>query len=158
VKNTKLHNQVSTCIKQKCQQDIRICVAALDHTGIILISFIHCILGYTFSSWVLLQFSTCLVGELGASCTIAPNDREARSKHNSVANWGTRHSCQFTHSTDLSDIRCCPLKGLYLHTEQHEQNKCTQTSMPGVGFETTIPVFERVKSVHVLHSAVTVNC
>jgi hypothetical protein len=35
-------------------------------------------------------------------------------------------------------------------TEQHKQNKRTQTSMPLVEFEPTIPVFERVKTVHAL--------
>jgi hypothetical protein len=79
VKGTNLHGQVSTCIKQKFQQDIRIRIAALDYAGKILISFVHCILGYTFSHWALLQISTCLVGGLDASCTIAPYDREARS-------------------------------------------------------------------------------
>jgi hypothetical protein len=34
-------------------------------------------------------------------------------------------------------------------------NKRTQTSMPQVGFETTIPVFERVKTVHALGRADT---
>jgi hypothetical protein len=33
-------------------------------------------------------------------------------------------------------------QGRYLHTEEQTQNKCTQTSMPWVGFEPTIPVFE----------------
>jgi hypothetical protein len=36
------------------------------------------------------------------------------------------------------------------------QNKCTQTSMPRVRFETTIPVFERAKTVHALDRAATV--
>jgi hypothetical protein len=31
-----------------------------------------------------------------------------------------------------------------------------QTSMPGVGFEPTIPVFEQVKTVHALERAATV--
>jgi hypothetical protein len=35
------------------------------------------------------------------------------------------------------------------------QNKRTQTSMPRVGFQHTIPVLEREKTVHVLHSAAT---
>jgi hypothetical protein len=35
------------------------------------------------------------------------------------------------------------------------QNKRTQTSMPRVGFEPTIPVFERAKTVHALDRAVT---
>jgi hypothetical protein len=36
------------------------------------------------------------------------------------------------------------------------QNKGTQTSMPRVGFEPTIPVFEGAKTVHALDRAVTV--
>jgi hypothetical protein len=36
------------------------------------------------------------------------------------------------------------------------QNKRTQTSMPRVGFERTIPVFKRAKTVNALHRAVTV--
>jgi hypothetical protein len=36
------------------------------------------------------------------------------------------------------------------------QNKHTQTSMPQVGFEPTIPVFERPKTVHALDRAATV--
>jgi hypothetical protein len=36
------------------------------------------------------------------------------------------------------------------------QNRHTQTSMPRVGFETTIPAFERVKTVHALDRAATV--
>jgi hypothetical protein len=36
------------------------------------------------------------------------------------------------------------------------QNKLTQTSMPRVGFEPAIPVFERAKTVHALDRAATV--
>jgi hypothetical protein len=36
------------------------------------------------------------------------------------------------------------------------QNKRTQTSIPQVGFEPTIPVFERAKGVHALDCAATV--
>jgi hypothetical protein len=36
------------------------------------------------------------------------------------------------------------------------QNKCTQTSMPLVGFEPATPVFERAKVVHALDRAATV--
>jgi hypothetical protein len=36
------------------------------------------------------------------------------------------------------------------------QNKRTQTFMPSVGFEPTIPAFERTKTVHVLDRAATV--
>jgi hypothetical protein len=45
---------------------------------------------------------------------------------------------------------------LYLHTEQHKQNKHTQISMTQFGFDPTIPVFERENMVHILDSAVTV--
>jgi hypothetical protein len=43
------------------------------------------------------------------------------------------------------------------HTEQHKQNKRTQTCMPWVGFEPTTPVFERAKTVHALYRAATVT-
>jgi hypothetical protein len=36
------------------------------------------------------------------------------------------------------------------------QNKRMQTSMPRVGFEPTIPAFERAKKVHTLDRAATV--
>jgi hypothetical protein len=49
-----------------------------------------------------------------------------------------------------------PSQGRYLHTEQHKQNKNTQTSMPRVGVEPTIKVFERAKTVHALDCAATV--
>jgi hypothetical protein len=42
------------------------------------------------------------------------------------------------------------------NTEQHKQNKRTQTSMPRVGFEPTIPEFEQTKPVHALDCAATV--
>jgi hypothetical protein len=44
-----------------------------------------------------------------------------------------------------------PSQGRYLH----KQNKRTQTSMSQVGFEPTIPVFERAKMVDTLDSAAT---
>jgi len=43
----------------------------------------------------------------------------------------------------------CPTQGLYLHTGQHETEKRGHTSMPRVGFEPTIPVLERSKTVRV---------
>jgi hypothetical protein len=46
-------------------------------------------------------------------------------------------------------------QGRYLHTKQRKQSKRTQTSMPRVGFEPTIPVFERAKTVHALDRAAT---
>jgi hypothetical protein len=42
------------------------------------------------------------------------------------------------------------------HTGQYKQNKRTQTSAPRVGFEPTIPVFERAKTVHSLDRATIV--
>jgi hypothetical protein len=46
-----------------------------------------------------------------------------------------------------------PSQGRYLHTEQHKQNKSTETSM---GLEPTIPVFERAKTVYASDRAATV--
>jgi hypothetical protein len=45
---------------------------------------------------------------------------------------------------------------LHTHRTTQKQNKRTQTSIPLVGFEPTIPVFERAKTVHALDLAVTV--
>jgi hypothetical protein len=42
------------------------------------------------------------------------------------------------------------------HRTTQTQNKCTHTSMPRVGFELTIPVFERAKTVNALDRAATV--
>jgi hypothetical protein len=42
------------------------------------------------------------------------------------------------------------------HRTTQTQNKRTQTSMPLVGFEPTIPAFEREKTVHALDRAATV--
>jgi hypothetical protein len=47
-------------------------------------------------------------------------------------------------------------QGFYLHTKQHKQNKRTQTFTPWVGFEPTIPGFERAKAVYALDRAATV--
>jgi hypothetical protein len=46
-----------------------------------------------------------------------------------------------------------PSQSLRLHTGQQKQNTHTQTSMPRVGFEPTILVFERTKTVDVLDRA-----
>jgi hypothetical protein len=40
-----------------------------------------------------------------------------------------------------------PMQGLYLHTGQHNTQKRRHTFMPRVGFESTIPVFERPKKI-----------
>jgi hypothetical protein len=42
------------------------------------------------------------------------------------------------------------------HRTAQTQNKRTQTSIPQVGFEPTIPMFERAKTVHALDRATTV--
>jgi hypothetical protein len=49
-----------------------------------------------------------------------------------------------------------PSQGSYLHTEQHEQNKRTQTSMTRVRFEPTTPAFKWAKTVHALDRTATV--
>jgi hypothetical protein len=62
----------------------------------------------------------------------------------------------YTQSVELPERGISQSQGRYLHTEQHKQNKRTQISMPRVGFEPTIPVFERTKTVHALGRAATV--
>jgi hypothetical protein len=42
------------------------------------------------------------------------------------------------------------------HRTTQTQNKRTQTSMPRVGFELTVPVSERAKAVHALDRTATV--
>jgi hypothetical protein len=42
------------------------------------------------------------------------------------------------------------------HRTTQTQNKCTQATKPREGFEPTIPVFERAKTVHALDGATTV--
>jgi preprotein translocase subunit SecG len=42
------------------------------------------------------------------------------------------------------------------HRTKQTRNKRTQTSMPQIGFEPAIPVFERAKTVHALDRATTV--
>jgi hypothetical protein len=42
------------------------------------------------------------------------------------------------------------------HRTTQTQNKRTETSISGVGFEPTIPAFDRVKTVHALDRAATV--
>jgi hypothetical protein len=52
---------------------------------------------------------------------------------------------------DQSIVRLIPI-----HRTTQTQNKRTQTSMPGVEFEPTTPVFERAKTVHASGHAATV--
>jgi hypothetical protein len=46
-------------------------------------------------------------------------------------------------------------QGLYLHSTTDTHIQRTQTSMPWVGFESTIPAFERAKTVQALDLAAT---
>jgi hypothetical protein len=48
-------------------------------------------------------------------------------------------------------------KLLPTHRTTQTQNKRRQTSIPSVGFEPTIPVFERAKTVHALDRPATVT-
>jgi hypothetical protein len=61
----------------------------------------------------------------------------------------------YTQSVGLLGRRISPSQSLYIHAE-YKQNKRTQTTMPWVGFELTIPVFERAKASHALDRAATV--
>jgi hypothetical protein len=62
----------------------------------------------------------------------------------------------YTQSVGLLGLVVSPSLGRYLHTEQYKQNKRIRTSMPLVGFEPTILVFEGAKTVHALHRAAAV--
>jgi hypothetical protein len=64
----------------------------------------------------------------------------------------------FTQSLGLVGRVISPSQGRYLHTGQHDHriNAHKQRSMPGVGFESTIPAFERAEAVHALDRAATV--
>jgi hypothetical protein len=54
------------------------------------------------------------------------------------------------------DGRSALSEGRYLHRTTQTQEKRRQTSMPRVGFEPTIPVFERAKTFHATDRAATV--
>jgi hypothetical protein len=62
----------------------------------------------------------------------------------------------FLHGRGILGRGISPSQGRYPYTGQHKNSKRTQTSMPQVGFELTIPVFERAKAVDVLDRAATV--
>jgi hypothetical protein len=64
-------------------------------------------------------------------------------------------SWSFTQSIGLLRREISPSQGRYLHTGQHRHRINSQTCMPWVGFEPTIPVFERAKTVHALDRAAT---
>jgi hypothetical protein len=68
---------------------------------------------------------------------------------------GRFFSSSFTQSVGLLGRGISPSQGCYLHTGQHKQIERTQTFMPQMGFEPTIPVFERAKTVHALDRATT---
>jgi hypothetical protein len=51
--------------------------------------------------------------------------------------------------------RISSLQGPYLHRRIQTENECRETSMPRVGFESTIPVFMRAKTVHALDRTAT---
>jgi hypothetical protein len=61
----------------------------------------------------------------------------------------------FTQPVGLPGRGISPSQGRYLHTGQHK-HKRTQILMPRVGFEPTIPAFERAKTVHASDRAATV--
>jgi hypothetical protein len=76
---------------------------------------------------------------------------EVRTKHLSNTWWRILSSFLIhAQPVRLLGRGISPSQDRYLSTEQHKQNKRTQTSMPGVGFEPTTPVFDRAKTVHVL--------
>jgi hypothetical protein len=62
----------------------------------------------------------------------------------------------FTQSVGLLGRGISHSQGLYLNTGQHKQNKRTQTFMPRIEFEPTIPTVERAKTVLALDRVATV--
>jgi hypothetical protein len=56
----------------------------------------------------------------------------------------------------LIDNLLYSVRALPAHRTAQTQNKCTQASLPQVGFEPTIPVFEWAKTFHALDRAATV--
>jgi hypothetical protein len=50
-----------------------------------------------------------------------------------------------------------PIARPLLNAGKHRHNKCGQTTVPHVGFESTIPIFERAKIFHALDLVATVN-
>jgi hypothetical protein len=79
--------------------------------------------------------------------------------------------CSRTHATEFSlglvlepihsrydffEGKISPTQGHFVHTGQYRQNKHTQTSMPLVGFDPTVSVFEPAKTVHTLDRSATV--
>jgi hypothetical protein len=63
----------------------------------------------------------------------------------------------FTQPVGLLQRMISPSQGCYLHRTTQTQNKSTHKHpWLGVGFEPTIPAFEREKTVHALDSAATV--
>jgi hypothetical protein len=64
----------------------------------------------------------------------------------------------FTQLVGLLGRGISPSQGHYLHTQDNTNTEQThtQTSMPWVGFEPTIPAFKRAKTVHALDRAGTV--
>jgi hypothetical protein len=59
------------------------------------------------------------------------------------------------HSVAFLGLGSSPSQGHYLHTVQRNTEKCGHTSMPRAGFEPTISVFEKSKTVRVLDYAAT---
>jgi hypothetical protein len=65
---------------------------------------------------------------------------------------------------NLYTVGCTPwtsdqlvIRPLPTHSTTQTENKGTQTSMPRLGFEPTLPVFERLETVHALDRAATVS-
>jgi hypothetical protein len=63
----------------------------------------------------------------------------------------------FSQLVELLGQGISPSQGSYLHRITQTQNKGTQTSMPRMGFEPTVPVFEWAKKVRALDHAATVT-
>jgi hypothetical protein len=98
---------------------------------------------------------------------IAMCNRKQFTLQNYLSLYGSKAVCwtlaTFSVSSSFYKVGTIPWTGdqpiarrLSTHRTTQTQNKRTRTSMPWVGFEPTIPVFEREKTVHALDCAATV--
>jgi hypothetical protein len=79
------------------------------------------------------------------------------SKHRaSVKKFVSFQFLNLRQSVELLGRGISPSKGRYLHRTTQTENKRRQTSMPWVGFVSTIPVFERTKTFHASEGGATV--
>jgi hypothetical protein len=73
-----------------------------------------------------------------------------------VKRFFSRQFLNLRQSAGLLGVGIGPTQGRYIHRTTQTRNKLRQTLVPVVGFEPTIPVFERAKTFQALDRAATV--